>query len=251
MNCSDCQEHLQARLDGAADRAGDLEAHLARCPECRRLYSAAGRLQAVLHQSASPVPPPELGQRIAVAVGRDQRHRRRLARGLYLAGAAALAASLVLVLLALPGGSGQPSHVEQAWAAVKDFFGPPSAIDGSANLRQIPLDPESDVTPEQGKRAAPSLGENMAEATSAVASLARRTADETVSNGQLLVPPVALPVPDQGVVTSPLDPPAESLRRTGRGVVAGLEPVTGSMVRAFDLFRRDIAPVAPEAKPGL
>ncbi len=248
MNCSECQERLQARLDGEADGSAELEAHLAACAECRALHAAAGRLQAVLRQSVTPVPV-DLGPRIAVAVRADQRRRRRLARGLYFAGAAAVVASLVLVLLALPSGTGRPSHVAQAWASVKEFFGGPR--DEIIAATDFDIGPVTDLTPERETQAAPSLSENMAEAASAVASLARRTADETVSNSQLLVPPVSLPMPDQDAVASPLDPPAESLRQAGRGVVAGLEPVTGSAVRAFDLFRRDIAPMAPDAKPGL
>jgi hypothetical protein len=85
----------------------------------------------------------------------------------------------------------------------------------------------------------------MAEATSAVASLARRTADETVSNGQILVPAVSLPMTEPEVLGPPLEPPAQSLREAGHGVAVGLEPIASSAARAFDLFRRDIAPVAP------
>jgi hypothetical protein len=48
-----------------------------------------------------------------------------------------------------------------------------------------------------------------------------------------------------------LDPPAQSLRQAGQGVATGLEPVATSARRAFDLFLRDIPPVAPEVKSGL
>jgi len=91
----------------------------------------------------------------------------------------------------------------------------------------------------------------MAEATSAVASLARKTADETVSNGQLLVPSVPLGMPAEEALAPPQDPPAQSLRQAGQGVATGLEPVATSARRAFDLFLRDMPPVTPEAKSGL
>jgi hypothetical protein len=249
MNCSECQERLQARLDGEADGTADVEAHLASCAECRGLDAAARRLEGALRRATPPAPPADLGQGITVAVCSDQRRRRRLRRGVFLAAACGVAASLLVSLLVLPPGSGRPSHVAQAWSAVREFFfGPTDLV-----FIDLDLAPDAvvEVAPEHEPQTAPSLSENMAEATSAVASLARRTADETVSNGQLLVPPVTLPMPDQQTVASPLDPPAESLRQAGRGVAVGLEPVTSSVGRAFDLFRRDIAPMAPEAKPGL
>jgi hypothetical protein len=94
------------------------------------------------------------------------------------------------------------------------------------------------------------LSANVEEATSAVASLARRTANETMSDGQLLVPSVTLGMPPAEVVGPPLESPAQSLRETGQGVATGLEPVTTSARRALDLFLRDIPPVSPEPKAG-
>jgi hypothetical protein len=94
------------------------------------------------------------------------------------------------------------------------------------------------------------LNENVAEATEAVASLARRTADQTLTSGQMFVSAVPLEVP-QEVLGPPLEPPADSLREAGQGVATGLAPVTSSARRAFDLFLRDIPPVAPEGKPDL
>jgi predicted anti-sigma-YlaC factor YlaD len=249
MNCTECQERLQALLDGEAHRPAEVEAHLAGCAECRGLDTAARRLQGALRLATPPAPPADLRQRITLAVCSDQRGRRRLRRGVFLAAACGVAASLLVGLAGLPAGSGRPSHVAQAWTAVREFFFGPTYLD----LTDIDLAPDAvvEVVPERETQAGASLSENMAEATSAVASLARRTADETVSNGQLLVPPVTLPMPDQQSVASPLDPPAESLRQAGRGVAVGLEPVTSSVGRALDLFRRDIAPMAPDAKPGL
>ena len=75
------------------------------------------------------------------------------------------------------------------------------------------------LPPDEQPAPPPSLNDNVAEATSAVTSLARRTADQTVNDGQLLVPSVTLPMPsEQGV-----EPPAESLREAGHGVATGLE----------------------------
>jgi hypothetical protein len=92
--------------------------------------------------------------------------------------------------------------------------------------------------------APPSLRENVEEATSAVASLTRRTAGETVEQGRLLLPAVSLPAPEQAALAEPLEPPVESLRQAGQGVTTSLAPVTTSARRAVDLFLRDIPPMA-------
>jgi hypothetical protein len=242
MNCDDCRERLQVRLDGAALAEDDLEAHLSGCPECRALDAAARRLVAGLLLTAAPAPPPDLAGRIAVCVINDQRRLRRLRRGLVLAGAVGVAASLLLGLLLVPTDSQRTSWVAQKWESVLAFFNPPYVV----TVVNLP-DTDIDVDPKPPA----SLNDNAAEATSAVASLARRTADETLSDGQLLLPSLSLSLPPDDMLTPALDPPATSLREAGQGVATGLEPVATSARRAFDLFRRDIVPLTPEAKSGL
>jgi hypothetical protein len=94
-----------------------------------------------------------------------------------------------------------------------------------------------------------SLRDSVAEAGSAVTSLTRRTADETVGQGQLLLPLLAsarqLPEPSPAPI---LPPPVGSLREAGDGMSASLEPVTASARRAFDLFLREVPAVAPPDK---
>jgi hypothetical protein len=245
MNCTDCQERLQARLDGEGVPADEIAAHLAACPECRALEAAARRMQAGLRLRTPPVPPAGLAERITAGVLADRRRRtrRRLA---FVGVVTALAASLLMALFIAPGDDGRTpaGWVKEKYYAVKWQLIPGSRYEDDPSIRslyQITLDgpPHSEEEP------APSLNDNMAEATSAVASLARRTADETVSNGQMLVPTVSLPMTEPEVLGPPLEPPAQSLREAGHGVALGLEPVTNSAVRALDLFRRDITPMAP------
>jgi hypothetical protein len=85
-----------------------------------------------------------------------------------------------------------------------------------------------------------------------VVGLTRRTADETVGQGRLLLPAVVARAerPDAGG-PGPMDPPLRSLRTTGEGVSAGLEPVTSSARRAVDLFFHEIPALEPESKQGL
>lgn len=240
MNCDDCLRRLQARLDGESVGGDEVEAHLALCPECRALEAAAHRLEAGLRLLTPPATPEGMGQRIAVGVLADRR-RRRIRRRLVFVGAVAAAAASLLLGLFL--GSGQDGL--NGWASLKNFVFPRPSI----HIEVVDVPGRSD-NPPPAVPPAPSLNDN-AEATSAVASLARRTADETVSNGQLLVPSVSLPMPQEDDLTPPLDPPAQSLREAGQGVATGLEPVANSARRAFDLFRRDLPPVAPDANSGL
>jgi hypothetical protein len=95
----------------------------------------------------------------------------------------------------------------------------------------------------------------MAEAGSAVVNITRRKADETVGQSWLFWPAVTPPpLDDPSVLSQPLElggPPARSLREAGQSVSAGLEPVTSSARRAFDMFLRELPPVGAEDKPGL
>lgn len=227
MTCAECLERLQERLDGVrAPDAAELSAHLADCPACRSLHAAAGRLEQGLRALPPPCPPADLADRIALRVLAERRRPARWRRGLFLG--LALAASLFLVVgLALR----RPQTGERVEA-------PP------------PPPPPAVVTPEAPPTPRPSLGESVAEATSAVASLTRRAADETVEGSRALLPPMPLPSADDPLTTA-FEPPAESLREAGHGVATGLQPVADSARRAVSLFLRDLTFAGSEAKPGL
>jgi hypothetical protein len=224
MTCDDCRRRLQAWLDGDPPGADGLDAHLAACPACRALDAAARRLRGGLLAAPVLTPPAGLADRIVSGVLADRRRRQRARRRLVFAGLALAAAACLAVALLLPKRA--PSGVV--------------SVAPDSGRAEAPRPTEKEPAP-------PSLNENVAEATSAVASLARRTADETLTSGQLLLPAVPLDVPSDEV----LGPPAESLRETGQGVATGLSPVTTSARRAFDRFLRDIPPVSAEAKSGL
>jgi hypothetical protein len=226
MNCDDCRQRLQLRLDGKDGVGDDLETHLVHCSSCRELDAAARRLLAGLLTAPAPTPPAGLAERIVAGVLADRRRRRR--RPVLAAGALALAASLVLAV----------------------WLGHHPAGGSSNGPTVVAVEPSPSM-PKQDEPVPPSLNDHVAEATSAVTSLARKTADETVSNGQLLVPSVPLEMPAEEALAPALDPPAQSLRETGHGVANGLEPVAASARRAIDLFLRDIPPMNPEAKSGL
>jgi hypothetical protein len=226
MTCQQCEERLHEFLDGsAAVSCPSLDAHLASCAGCRSLFAAARQMQVRLRSLPTPIPPADLSGRIVAGVLSDARRRRRL-RVSALVGVA-LAASLLLAFL----GSWSLLHGSRQQGIV-------------AVSQRDPEPPPPAPVPNE-----PSLQENVSDATSAVASLSRRTADDALGGAQLLVPPLTLPTPDD--LTPPLDPPAQALIDTGHGASVSLQPVTNSAKRAFGLFVRDLPPLNPPEKPGL
>ncbi len=97
-----------------------LEAHLEGCPACRAEAESLAAVSRLLPHAdperfgPAPVPPPELGKRIAATIGaerRSDRRRRRLRFGLAFSGATAAAAAAVLAIFVLAGNeSGGPEQ---------------------------------------------------------------------------------------------------------------------------------------------
>jgi hypothetical protein len=110
--CREWREALGAYALGhlADEERASLEAHLDGCPDCRAeadsLLAVAERLPHAdpAQFGPAPVPPPELGQRIAATIGaerRSKRQHRRLRLGLGLSGVTAAAAAAVLAIFVL------------------------------------------------------------------------------------------------------------------------------------------------------
>jgi hypothetical protein len=118
MDANSCREWREALGAYALGHLGEeerasLEAHLEGCAGCRAEASSLVAVASLLpqadpeHFGPAPVPPAELGQRIAAAIGgeqRSKRRRRRLRLGVGLSGAAAAAAAAVLAIFVLSGG---------------------------------------------------------------------------------------------------------------------------------------------------
>lgn len=212
MNCTNHQEWLQTYLDGEPQNSPETEAHRTSCPACRVLFATARALRAGLSRLPSPVLPEGMPDSVVCCVLDDRRRGIRLRR---VAVVVALAASLLLVtFLALP-------------LFRKDVVPEPS-------LARQASPPE------------PSLQENLEHGTTAVVDLTRRVTDETVGQSRLLLPAIFpdMPLPDTLALVA-LNMPAESLRGVQETVSESLEPVTTSMRRAMDLFRRNLSPMAP------
>jgi Putative zinc-finger len=106
---------------GDEERAS-LEAHLEGCSECRAEAESLTAVATLLPHAdperfgPAPVPPADLGRRIAATIGaerRSKRRRRRLRLGLGLGGAAAAATAAVLAIFVLSSneGAGPEQHV--------------------------------------------------------------------------------------------------------------------------------------------
>jgi hypothetical protein len=69
MDCARAQELFSDQLEGALDPllAGDLEAHLAACADCRELREAVGLVVAALRGAPEVEPPAGLAERAAAA----------------------------------------------------------------------------------------------------------------------------------------------------------------------------------------
>jgi hypothetical protein len=232
MNCEEYHSYLQRLLDG--DSPGDEDAlgeHLVRCPQCRAWHAAALRLTTGLHLLQSPIPPAGLTDRVVSSALAERRQRVSWRRRLTTM---AVAASLLFVSLA---GYSQWFHLASGGRE------PPVG----SNSRESPDETGSSRPPLTN---APSLRESVTEVGSLVASLGRRTVDQTVGqSGPLL--PVLVPPGWEGLdFEQPLTPSAQGVWDASEGIATGLEPIANSARRALDLFRREVPPLSVQGKQG-
>jgi hypothetical protein len=226
MNCLECQELLQRRLDGEppGDRA-ELDRHLAACPECRERHAAAALLGEGLKLLPRPAPPADLAERVAARVLRDRAARLRRWR---IGAGLVLAASLLVAVVAgyrwLNPASAEPGLLASAW--------PP------------------EPPPDKG----PSLREGVQEARAALAAAAARLADRLREQGgvfEVSAAPLQFistdAVPPMGPMAQPLESAARGLKQTGEGVSTGVQTVGGSTRRALNYFFRKMPPLAAKS----
>jgi hypothetical protein len=234
MNCVECQQLLQLHLEGGPiSEQAALDAHLATCVECRSWHAAAHLLEQGLSGLAPPAPPAGLADRIVVGVLAERwsalRFRRRV-----LALAAVAASLLALVLLGRLWQHGGESG--------------PAPSDESQLAKETPLAQKHDL---DHSPPGPSLRKSLAEAREAAAELTLGKTSDTVRPAWSWWSELVQAPASDGKSPKPLDPTAKSLRDAGNGVSAGLEPVTDSARRAFNLFLREIPPMESEEKRGL
>jgi hypothetical protein len=215
MNCRDCQEWLQRELDGEPGPTETaLAGHLAACSDCQRLHAAAWRLRQGLFLLTPPATSSGFAGRVLAGVLAERRKRQRWR--LRLAGAVALAASLMLIVSAGRLGPG-PNRPE------------------ATQLSTRPSTPEPP----------PSFRETVASVVPSFTGLTSRTIDKAMEETRVL-----LPVVDPSVLPPMPMQPFETpnpLRKAGEGVASSLEPLGDAAWRAFAFFRSKL----PLEKSGL
>ena len=205
MNCLECRELLQRRLDGEQfPDTPEVEQHLSQCPTCREQHSGALRMIAALQQQPRPMIPAGFAERMVAAVLADRQRRRwRMRRRVLVT--MALAASVLVLLVAY-------SWLPQDQPAPKQQF-----------VKKA--EPKKVDVPPAPKPEARNALDRMAEATRDHAKVVLVAAN---LDGVEKLPVNDLPVIDPG------------LREAGQEVSDGVRTVTRSARRAFDFFAREL-----------
>lgn len=210
MNCGACRELVQQAADGVEflpDAA--LEQHVATCAECRSFRRGLRQLAEAARRSPCPAPPADFAARVTAAVLADRPRRTAPPHRTWLRPLLALAAALLV-------GAG---ILTWRWFT-------PAPTHAPAVVQLPPV---------------PDLRESMREAGDALTALGSRTADEVVASTRKLIPSVTPPTLPTLDPMGPLGaPPGRALAQAGQTVAEGLEPVTNSAQRAFNLFLRDV-----------
>lgn len=202
----------------------NFRSHLAKCPQCREYQAGFALLRRGLTLLTPPPPPPHLKQQLVRAVMQRKRgqsqFRRRLSYGLAAAALVAITFGVQLYW-PMPGTEKQPGG-------------------GGLARRLAPTEVQKPTQPPSPGRPRETLGDSVAEASSVVASLTNRTADQTVGTTRMFLPEVPSLSASGPVEPGSLPATTPPFREAGQGVSAGLAPVTDSARRALGLFLRDI-----------
>ncbi|MBX9680276.1 MAG: hypothetical protein K2X38_16065 [Gemmataceae bacterium] len=225
MNCLECRELLQQRLDGdAALLSESAKSHLAACPTCRSLFASADvLLKGLAAKPAITIPASLTDRLVTFAVSdREKRRQRSQARWTAIIG---LAASVLLMVV-----------------AAQVITRPGKTPDQAASLPPI-----AQNQPKEKETPAPMpIAPRAEEARQAVAGLTERLAEETREQARLLLsvatpPNLAAIDPIPNMDFDPIEPAAETLFETGRQVKEGFEPVTRTARQAFGFLAREFA----------
>jgi hypothetical protein len=223
MNCLECQDNLQRWLDGETIADAALDQHLAQCPPCRARHIAARRLLEGLKATPHAAPPPDLAARVVARVLHLRERRRvKLRRSLYVT--AALAASILLMLLF-------------------SYFRQPSGGDGKPDPGPLVHEhtPKKDIVPPPKPLVVEKKEKDLK--ANSLAALTGRLADKTLDQAKVLWtvanPVEGMPMGDLPNVKE-LDPAAEPLRQARQEVSESVEAVSHSARRAFDYFAREL-----------
>lgn len=214
MNCLECRELLQKRLDGEVISAPALERHLSECAACREQHAGAGRLLEALQQLPPVKAPANLAQSMVAQVIKDRLHRQQRVRRRVFA-TMALAASVLVMLLAAY------------------YWYPRPGNDALPKTPMVQETPKKHAPPKQVEE--PKVDEKKPEPRNAMAALADRWAGTTRDHAKVLQAAAHL----DGVEVPPV-PMNPSVREAGQEVTDGVTTVTRNARKAFDYFAREL-----------
>ncbi len=216
MNCLECQDLLQKRMDGEPMGTVDtLEQHLNQCVTCRRQHAAAARLLDSVQLHAKIKPPPGFGASVVEQVMRDRRHRQeKMRRRVFVT--AALAAGILLVLFA-------------AYWWIPPAFQKEPQPPIAKNLPQ-------EKVPE--KKAEPLPQKN--EPKNAFASFTERLADATRDHAKVVQVAINLDAVERLPPVKDIPMLEPGVREASQEVTEGVRAVTHNARKAFDFFAREL-----------
>jgi hypothetical protein len=207
MNCPECQDLLQRKLDGETVGGEALEFHLSQCATCREQHLAAQRLVEGLQQLPTPQLPAHFASSVVSEVLLDRRQRRNKMQRRVLV-TMALAASVVLMLLAA------------YWWIPREAR--ESKLERAHNPPPIP----EKVVPETPRRTEP---------RNRLAALSERWAERTREHANVVL--VATNLDAVGKLPPVGDIPG---LEAGQEVSDGVRTVTRSARRALDFLAREL-----------
>jgi hypothetical protein len=217
MNCLECQELLQERLDGqSVPDSQDLDAHLSHCANCRDQHAAALRLLEGLKEMPRPTPRPGFAQAIAATIINDRRQRRDKMRGRVLV-TMALAASVLLMLFMAYYWIPRPNENTSV------------AKDGPKNEQPAPR-----------KEKPPEVEEKKQEPRSPLTPLMDRWADATRNHAKVVFVGTNLDAMEKLQSVENLGPMDPGVLEASQEVSDGVRTVTRNARKAFDFFAREL-----------
>ena len=210
MNCLECQELLQKRLDGEALAPEVLDQHLSEGAACREQHAGVVRLLQGLNGMPKPMLAPGFAKSMAAQVMRDRRHRQEKVRRRVVL-TLALAASVLLML-----------------GAAYYWLPRPNVDDLKVVDNKKPVDPPSKdpVEPKENRKP---------ESRHALSALTDSLAVKTREHAQVVLVAANLDGMNklQAVAELPANPEVQE-------VSDGVRTVTRNARKAFDFFVREL-----------
>jgi hypothetical protein len=222
MNCLECRELLQKRMDGETICAQTLEPHLSQCTTCREQYAAAQRLLAATKLLSHPKPAANFVQSMVAQVMQDRRQRQqKMRRRVFVTTAlAALAASVLLMLL------------------LAYYWLPPTGSNDPAPKPPITLQHPKKETP-RPKLPDDAKETKKQEPRNAVTAWTNRLADTTRAHAKVVLVAADLDSVDRLPAVNDL-PMNSGMREAGQEVSDGVLTVTRNARKALDFFAREL-----------